>query len=125
MLSKSRKAFNEVKADFTLLLLEIRMNGYKAGLRKVLSYFQGTIRRILFPYMPVHIREQVFYRFLKARCAFEGRCMECGCTIPDLFYADNSCGGVCYPEMMNKSEWKKFKIENDVQINGHGLRKRL
>lgn len=51
---------------------------------------------------------------MKIECYQSGSCVECGCDTPDLQMADKSCRGKCYPEMMTKKEWKKYKLKNNI-----------
>ena len=41
----------------------------------------------------------------------EGECIHCGCITPDKFYEPDACERGCYPEWMNKEQWK---IWNDT-----------
>lgn len=125
MLSKPRQTFDEIVTDFRLLFFEIKMNGYRAGFRKIMHYLKGMLRYRFFYFAPLHIREQVIYRYTKSKCTFEPRCTDCGCKIPQLFYADGQCGGECYPDMMNETDWVNYKIDNNVRINCRKLRSRF
>lgn len=87
-------------------------------LNNIWYFLQGWVRYILYnihPYLlPRHLRDQIDYRKLAAKdeCIEKGYCVNCGCRIPHLFFANKVCGvpGLepCYPKMMNKHEWKKF-----------------
>jgi hypothetical protein len=83
------------------------------------SFFQGTVRLYNFNKEPSYIQEQFYFRVGSARmsCLRERKCLECGCTIPDLFLADKQCGGKCYPIMMEKSDWEVYKTVFDIQVD--------
>lgn len=84
--------------------------------KNILAYVQGTTRYYLY-YSPFnflirsHIREQIFFRVksMKSECFNNGECVMCGCKTTALQMANKSCEGVCYPPMLNKKEWNKFK----------------
>ena len=65
---------------------------------------------------PTHIKEQVLYRMtLSKKCFENGACLICGCPTTEAFYiVKASCEGNCYPEMMTKLQWKKFKLEHGI-----------
>ena len=87
------------------------------NLKNVKAFWQGMCRYYWdkwFPNsFPKHIREQVAYRKKEANedCVKNGECLECGCKIPHLFYADKSCNGDCYPVMMKEFEWECHKAQ--------------
>lgn len=58
-----------------------------------------------------HIVEQFEWRLTKmdVSCLNAQSCKECGCTCPNLQFANRGCEGGCYPKMMSKNEWNKFK----------------
>jgi hypothetical protein len=84
-------------------------------------FIQGWVRYYLHKFAPFllrrHIREQVIFRESVASpyCKARGDCI-CGCPLPQLYYADKTCGvkGVdsCYPKMLSKYEWRKFVESN-------------
>jgi len=49
---------------------------------------------------------------MKSSCYQNGICDKCGCTTIALQMANKTCGGACYPEMMNWTDWDNFK--NDL-----------
>ena len=61
-----------------------------------------------------HIREQIKWRTgqVSQECWEAGECQKCGCDIPQLLYANKSCGGKCYPPMMNKKDWSNYGKDN-------------
>ncbi len=105
-------------------------------LKNVYAFLQGESRIILdfFESLPVHIQEQVNYRISLVQekspeCLEKKECIKCGCSIPDLFYANKQCDGKCYPVMMDEKEWEIFKSnsksksdqENQIDTNTHQL----
>jgi hypothetical protein len=98
-------------------------------------YWQGTIRQWLFNnysmFIRLHIMDQYFWRMGNSSdCSKNGSCVVCGCKTDDLFFANKPCAlshihkehwyifnkkKVCYPKMMSKKEWIKFKQENNIQ----------
>ena len=100
-------------------------------------YIQGTYRQVMYNISPKllrrHIVEQYLYRINKAqRCFKNGSCIVCGCTTPDLFFANKSCSvekypenirldfysrsNNCYQEMMTKKDWNKFKTDFNLKF---------
>jgi|688.fasta_scaffold1469651_2 hypothetical protein len=84
-------------------------------LKNIYAFFQGHFR-YRFKGLPGYIREQVVLREILVKeispeC-LNGHCKICKCKTPELFYSSKACEGNCYPEMLNESEWKKFKLKN-------------
>lgn len=42
-------------------------------------------------------------------CYNQGSCKVCGCTTTNLQMTNHSCGGVCYPQIVDAAKWKEFK----------------
>lgn len=88
----------------------------RINLTNIKAFIQGESRMMLdfFNSLPFHIQEQVDYRIgmvsEKSPECLKGKCIQCGCSTPDLFYADKQCDGKCYPVMMNEEEWETFKL---------------
>lgn len=61
--------------------------------------------------MRQHVYEQIQYRIkvMNPTCFNKGECIKCGCTTTALQMANKRCDGICYPSMMNKEEWERFK----------------
>ena len=79
----------------------------KHKLLDVWSYFLGNLR-FKYPWiMRKHIKQQIHFRItsIKKECIGNGACIECGCNIPELVYANKHCEGFCYPTMLNKIQW--------------------
>jgi hypothetical protein len=68
--------------------------------------------------LPNHIKEQIINRIelSNPRCKETNVCV-CGCDWSDLIYADKSCENNCYPEMMDKKSWKKYKNDKGKSQN--------
>lgn len=51
-------------------------------------------------------------------CIANGQCKHCGCTIPELFYADKGCSNTppCYAAINSKEEWIDYKISNNLIV---------
>lgn len=46
-----------------------------------------------------------------------GYCVNCGCEVPGKLYVNKSCnGGYRFPDLMEKDEWDKFKIKNNIDL---------
>jgi len=78
--------------------------------------------RSLIP-LPKHVKEQIIWRrgqviLNSPECWKQGHCVQCGCEIVPKTTADMGCENepFCYPEMMNKKDWKEFKINNDIKL---------
>jgi len=89
----------------------------KVNLKNILAYLQGNARYALYynPHLTVllrrHILEQIDYRItaMDSECYNNGSCKLCGCQTTQLQMSNKECRGKCYPKMMNKKEWNKFK----------------
>lgn len=91
----------------------------KINIKNIISYITGNIRYYLFYskrlyiLIPKHIREQINMRIeqMDQDCYNQGSCLVCGCETPHLQMADKACDKPCYPTMMNREDWKRFKKE--------------
>lgn len=97
----------------------------KINLKNVWAFLQGNLRYKLYysPFrelIPKHILEQIEVRFtsMRSSCLFEGACTECGCKTTELQMANKSCDGLCYPKIVNKKVWEKFKTCKFVKVDG-------
>jgi hypothetical protein len=53
----------------------------------------------------------------KDECVDLGYCVYCGCDIPGKLYVKDSCnGGERFPDLMNKKDWEKFKLDNEINL---------
>lgn len=73
--------------------------------------------------LPIHLQEQILYRESKCQdCVTVGHkdvgpgsCKHCGCSTPGKWFVTKSCnGGERYPDLMGSEEWKKFKLDNNI-----------
>lgn len=77
-----------------------------------------------------HIFEQIIWRRTQVRakspnCWLSGECVVCGCEILGKTMEDRGCSAgehpelnrePCYPEMMDKKEWKEYKKLNRIKL---------
>lgn len=75
------------------------------------NHFKFLIRK--------HIFEQIEWRIyvMDDDCYMQGSCKKCGCDTTALQMANKACEKPCYPKMMSKKEWKKFKEKPKAGIN--------
>jgi hypothetical protein len=85
-------------------------------IKNILAYLTGNIRYFLYYskasfFIRWYIKDQIDWRVLKMNkeCYNNGSCEHCGCKTIALQMANKSCGGNCYPPMMNKKGWMLFK----------------
>jgi hypothetical protein len=55
---------------------------------------------------------------MKKECYDNGECIMCGCSTTALQMCNKACEGKCYPAMMDKKMWVKFKGGKLVKIKG-------
>jgi hypothetical protein len=89
--------------------------------KKVLQFIEGNLKMLgdELGMLPKHQQEQVLYRsqICKSDCIRLGYCIYCGCDIPGKLYVKESCNsGDRFPDLMNLSDWEKFKSENNIEI---------
>lgn len=84
---------------------------YRALYREYLMDNRNILKKKFKFLIRKHIREQITWRmfYVKKVCMDKGYCHHCGCDVPSLQYANNSCKEPCYPTMMNKKEWNDFQ----------------
>lgn len=101
--------------------LRKRISSFKSlkDFKDIWYYVQGNVRYELYYsrfkfLIPKHILEQIDFRIevMYPECLLSGFCIKCGCKTTALQMCNKSCEGDCYPEMMNKKEWKEFKNNN-------------
>lgn len=92
------------------------MKNNRYTLNNILNYIQGNVRYQLYYskfafLIPIHIREQIDARInsMDKQCYLEGQCKMCGCSTTALQMCDKACDKPCYPPMLNKQAWGKFK----------------
>lgn len=77
--------------------------------------------------LPDHIYEQIIWRrvqvaLLSPECWRAGYCKVCGCDILGKTMEDRACSAEeigkapCYPAMMTRKQWTKYKIDNDIKL---------
>ena len=97
-------------------------------IKDIYYFLQGNLRYRLFYSNFVflirpHILEQIELRIksMDKECYNNGQCKLCGCKTTALQMCNKSCEGNCYPTMISKKKWKKFKVttkyyEKDTKI---------
>jgi len=84
--------------------------------KKTLAYKWNIL---MYSLLPNYIREQIRIRINSSRlCVEKGQCNICKCDTPALQMANKACDKPCYPAMMNKKKWIKFKtnLSNSLGI---------
>jgi hypothetical protein len=88
--------------------------------RNIFYFLEGNLKMMgdSLNMLPKHQREQVLYRSsICGDCLVEGKCKECGCSLPGKFYVSDSCnGGKRFPNMMAEREWEEFKKTKNIEI---------
>jgi len=68
--------------------------------------------------LPKHVREQALYRAMQCvGCLNNGKCTECGCATPAMFFSpgkEDSLGR--WGKMIDSAEWEIFKSENNIEL---------
>lgn len=96
--------------------------------RVITSLFQYNDSLSEFFDASLHIKEQFIFRIETMKLSEQGKkCFDskeciCGCAVPDLQLSDDACEGKCYPAMMDKDEWEKYKVTNKIFIDIPGQR---
>ena len=69
-------------------------------------------------------REQIVYRMNKCpECVIAGKCVECSCKSPALFYdKTNWCEIERWDEMVRPELWEDYKKVNGITINPYNLK---
>jgi hypothetical protein len=85
----------------------------KITLKNIKHYIEGNLKMLgdKMYLLPEHEKEQVVYRAMicKDECVKLGYCVYCGCDVKD------SCnGGERFPDLVNKDNWEKFKLDNGI-----------
>lgn len=83
-------------------------NRAPVSIPNIWAVLQSLFRRNI--HTPKHIEEQVEWRrkVSNPKCIENDECI-CSCTWSELIYADKACDGKCYPPMMPRVYWKKYK----------------
>ena len=90
-------------------------------LKNIKHYIEGNIKMLgdKMRLLPEHEKEQVAYRAMicKDECVRLEYCVYCGCDIPGKLYVKESCnGGERFPDLMNKDNWEKYKLDNGINL---------
>ena len=97
------------------------------------AFFRKTRRNIGGFDLPIHMYEQIIWRRTQViekspECWSSGSCVVCGCDILGKTMEDRACSAsetidvydrgkeVCYPEMMNKHNWEKYKQLYNIKL---------
>jgi len=88
---------------------------YLQGMYRYKIYYSSKLKRVA---LRKHIKEQIDYRIriMNPQCYFKGSCVMCGCMTTALQMCDKPCEGDCYPSMMNKKQWKVYKLYMHYKI---------
>lgn len=84
------------------------------------NFFSAYWRLLLhkFRLLPKSTLWQIKRRYISAkRCWYNGKCLECGCKTPELFWGTNACKGGCYPPLQafkNKKDELGQKLSKDL-----------
>lgn len=91
----------------------------KITLSNIKQYIEGNTQLVLenLNLQPYHLKEQIAYRRLicKNDCAVEGKCIKCGCEFLGKTSVKQSCNPDRFPDLMDKENWDKYKIENNIE----------
>lgn len=85
-------------------------------IRKIRAYITGNLRYSVYYtkfnwLIRKHIKEQIETRInsMDKMCYDDGSCKMCGCKTTALQMANKECDKPCYPEIVNKKDWIRFK----------------
>jgi hypothetical protein len=103
----------------------------KVNWTNIKAYIQGKVREKLFYskqfnwLLPLHVFEQINYRLfvMNKACYENGECVECGCATPALQMANKTCDGICYPVMLDETDWLIYKREYNIEFRYWNLTK--
>jgi hypothetical protein len=93
----------------------------KITLKNIRHYIEGNVKMLgdKLYLLPEYEKEQVAYRAMicKDECVKLGYCVYCGCDIPGKLYVKDSCnGGERFPDIMNRADWEKYKLDNGINL---------
>ncbi|MGK2864876.1 MAG: hypothetical protein ACSLE0_23290 [Chitinophagaceae bacterium] len=94
--------------------------------KNILSYLEGNTKYLMstFGLYPTHKQEQVLWRLniCKVDCVKNGECEYCGCPPEKKAFVDKSCNdGDRFPDMMDEETWEKYKLTNNIDIDGTSI----
>lgn len=92
----------------------------KITLSNIKQYIEGNSKMFLnkLGFQTEHLQEQISYRMLQCKddCMITKECKYCGCDVPGKMYVSKSCNnGDRFPDLMDKENWDKYKIENNIE----------
>ena len=91
----------------------IKFLTYRYSIYDIIEYFKAQYRYCLIEtiFVRKHIKEQITWReeIVDKECLSNGECKMCGCNLPQLLYTTKSCDKPCYPTLLPKKIWDKFK----------------
>lgn len=95
------------------------LNPAKLDFKHAWAVFQSWVRS-LFP-ISKHVGQQIVWRRLQViekspECWAKGECIQCGCYMIPKTKVDMECEHGCYPPIMSKKEWKKYKKDNKINL---------
>lgn len=92
----------------------------------IFAFIQGHVVYYLYHSMfnfllPKHIKEQIKARIssMKIECYLNGSCISCGCKTTHLQMSSKTCGAICYPKMLRKSNWEWLKSGRKLYRHGY------
>lgn len=93
----------------------------KVSFRNILAVIQGYGRLILRSisklFFSDYRKEQIIWRRTQAKeCMNNEYCTYCGCEMIGKTMEDRGCEDQCYPDMMNKKQWKEYKQLNNIKL---------
>lgn len=96
----------------------------KVKIKDIKNYIEGNFRYFKNKFLasPDYINEQIQYRLslCKDDCLINNVCNHCECPPRKKVWINESCNnGERFPDLMNKENWEKFKIDNNIKIQGH------
>jgi hypothetical protein len=102
----------------------INVKRYLQGWKRYFLYRLTQRKHLLgkvadtFPVLSQEKKEQFEWRLIvmNEKCLQGGACIICGCDTPQLQMIDEACEGKCYPDMMDKETWRKYKEDNSIVI---------
>ena len=91
------------------------------NVKNIKNYVQGHWNQMLdkrFDHLEDHVKEQALYRAnLCKHCYDNGKCTECGCKTPVMFFSPSKVDALGrWGKMLNKEEWEQFKIDNELPV---------
>lgn len=78
--------------------------GKLSGKYKFIAYLRKQV-------LQQYIKDQIAWRIdnMNRECYYNGECIKCSCQTTHLQMCDKPCEGACYPQMLNRDEWERFK----------------